>query len=89
MNETQKKHVLSLLTKAWSDHNISPIIEKGENDQISKILFQHNGKNLIEPLCWCSKEGCFNCELTRAKEEDERIRCRFSCDKLKKCYLCV
>ncbi|AVR52747.1 hypothetical protein MarSH_042 [Marseillevirus Shanghai 1] len=89
MNETQKEVVVQMLTKAWSIHNIPPSIEKGEDGKIRKIRFLMNGRDLIYPLCWCFSQGCEDCETTRVKEDDERIRCRMTCSKIRKCYLCA
>lgn len=89
MNELQKEHVIKMLRKAWSIHNIPPHVERQEDGKILKIRFLRNNRDLMRPLCWCFQEGCEDCEKTREREENEMFRCKMSCSEIKKCYLCT
>ncbi|AMQ10574.1 hypothetical protein [Brazilian marseillevirus] len=88
MNKEQKERVFLMLTKAWTFRGIAPEAFQDENGEIQRIVFERDGKGLMEPLCWCYDKGCQDCGNTRVKEDNEFFRCRFTCNRLKKCYLC-
>ncbi|AHA46238.1 hypothetical protein ISTM_340 [Insectomime virus] len=87
MNKEQKERVLSLLVEAWAFRDVVPEAQY-ENEEIKKIFFRKNGKDVQEPLCWCGDKDCDACKKTRGREQDEFYRCRLTCNNFRRCYLC-
>ncbi|AEA07294.1 hypothetical protein LAU_0444 [Lausannevirus] len=83
----KRQRILAHYTKFWKKYDVQPLVEYKDNEIIS-ISFQYKGKNLILPLCWCSQKDCQKCKDTEGHIETLEMKCKFSCDDAKRCYLC-
>nr|WRK65387.1 hypothetical protein MarFTME_342 [Marseillevirus futianmevirus] len=66
------------------------VCEKQEKDgRIISFIFRYGNHELTYKHCWCGNDQCKDCDFTKHLEWQEEVRCKFSCNKYKKCPFCA
>ncbi|AHA46316.1 hypothetical protein ISTM_418 [Insectomime virus] len=87
--EWKKQFVIDRFWKMFENCPGTECIIERDGENIVSFVFQYKGVDLTHKLCWCEKEDCDARGKTQEFEWAEEFKCKFSCTRNKKCYLCA